>query len=110
MPIAFDVDERLIHPPRGTYGTGEAVPTLFELGDVALNPTADRARGHLDATLEHHLCEIAVGQLVGNVPADAQQNGFVGKVALPEERMALSTSHRGVRELAMPSYTTSFAT
>ena len=61
MPRAFDIDERLIHPPRGAHRPGKAIPTLFELGDVALNPTADSARGHRDAALEHHLRQITIG-------------------------------------------------
>src|SRR5271169_1440074 len=49
MPPALDIDEGLIHPPRGAHRPRKSVPTLFELGDVALNPTADRARGDLGA-------------------------------------------------------------
>jgi hypothetical protein len=101
VPVALDVDEGLVNPPRRTDGAREAVPALFDFGDVALNPTADRAGNPLDATLEHHLREVAVGQLIGDLPAYAQQNDLVGEVTLPEHGMMLATSHRGSPETGL---------
>ena len=41
-PASFDFDVGFVDAPGATREAGEAVPALFELRDIALDPTHDR--------------------------------------------------------------------
>jgi hypothetical protein len=53
---------------------GKAIPLLLELRDVALDPSEDGSMGEIDATFSHHIGKVAIAELVGDVPADAENN------------------------------------
>lgn len=48
--------------------------TLINLGRVSLDPSPDSRVVHFEATLVHHLFQIAVGELVSAIPSDTQKN------------------------------------
>jgi hypothetical protein len=74
MPLGFDRDVRLIHPPRSADRFREPIPPLLELRDVAGYPAKHGRMRHLDAALGHHLDQVPVRKPIGDVSAHTQLN------------------------------------
>ena len=51
-----------------------AVPALLELRDIVLDPSEDCCMRDSDSALGHHLDEVAVAQLIGDIPSDAEND------------------------------------
>lgn len=71
LPLASHADVGLVYSPRSPYWASRAATSLLELGDVALYPSEDGCMSEVDTAFGHHLFQIAVAELVGDVPADA---------------------------------------
>ena len=52
----------------------KAIPLLLKLRDVALDPSEDGRMGENDATLSHHISKVAIAELIGDIPADAESD------------------------------------
>ena len=84
-PAPFDFDVGFVDPPGATREAGEAVPALFELRDIALDPTHDRRVRQREPAFSHHLDEIAKAEFVSQIPADTEDNDLAIEVAPFEE-------------------------
>ena len=73
-PFAFDLDIGLIRPPRTPDRLGILAPALLKDRNKADHPAHDRGVGHREAPFRHHLHEIAVAELIANVPANAEDD------------------------------------
>jgi hypothetical protein len=83
-PAPFDSDVRFVHAPSGADGSRVGAPSLLELRDIALDPPEDCCMRDRDSSLGHHLDEVAVAQLVGDIPSDAENDYCATKVAAAE--------------------------
>jgi len=70
-PSPSDLDVSIVHTPRRADRSSVAIPALLELRDIVLNPSQDCCMRDGDPSLGHHLDEVAVAQLVGDIPSDA---------------------------------------
>ena len=84
-PAPSDSDVRFVHAPRGADGSCVTGLTLLELRDVALDPSEDCRMRDSDSALGHHLDEVAVAQLIGDIPSDAENDDCAIKVATMKE-------------------------
>src|SRR5208282_5003753 len=62
-PAAFDLHVGFIDPPGSASSACEAVPTLFEFRNIALDPAHDRRMGQRNPAFDHHFHEIAKAEL-----------------------------------------------
>jgi hypothetical protein len=58
-----------------------AVPTLLELRDIILDPSEDCCMGDIDTALGHHLDQIAIAELVSDIPSNTEDNDRAVEVA-----------------------------
>jgi hypothetical protein len=70
-PFTLDSDVGFIHAPGTANGSGEPVPALLEFGRVMLSPSQNGGVRHGNAALAHHGHQIAVAQLVAEIPTNA---------------------------------------
>lgn len=84
-PATFDLDVSFVDPPGLADFAGKAVPSPFELGNIALNPTHDRGVRQSDASFSHHLDEIPEAQLKSEIPTNTDNNDLLIKMAALEE-------------------------
>ena len=68
---SYIADVGLVYSPRSPYWASKAAPSLLELRDIALYPSEDGCMSEIDTAFGHHLFQIAVAELVGDLPADA---------------------------------------
>src|SRR5918996_5348828 len=80
-PFAFDLDRGLIHPPGTPDRLGILVPALLKGRNKADHPAHDRGVCHREAPFRHHLHEIAVAELIADVPADTEGDDQTIEVA-----------------------------
>jgi hypothetical protein len=78
LPLAVDLDVRLVHPPARANGAlvARAAELSFQLRCEFLDPTVDVGMVHLHAPLRHHLFQVSVAERVSQVPAHANQDDF----------------------------------
>src|SRR5262245_11095284 len=92
-PGAGDPDVGFVHPP-GTIGMPKfATQTLIQNRCIALDPAPDRDVIHRQATLRHHLLQVAVAQRIAQVPSDAEYYDHVLEVS-SEEQLRPVLHHR----------------
>ena len=84
-PLAPNLHIGLVDAPGSTGLAGEAIPALLELGHETLDPAHDRCVGQGQATLGHHLHEVAKAQLETQVPPNAQHDNFTLEVPALEK-------------------------
>src|SRR6187200_3381410 len=53
-PLPFDPNVRFITPPRGTYGSGVALPALHKFRDIPLHPAQNGRMGNGDSPFSRH--------------------------------------------------------
>src|SRR5918996_1465032 len=101
-PFAFDLDIGLIHPPRTPDRLGILAPALLKDRNKADHPAHDRGVGHREAPFRHHLHEIAVAELIANVPANAEDDHQAVEMAAFEQMVGECHAHdcRPTRVLA----------
>ena len=58
-----------------------ATPAFLELRYEALNPAQDSSVGDIHAALGHHLDQVAVAELIGDVPSDTENDDCAVKMA-----------------------------
>src|SRR5215813_9014668 len=63
-----------------------ATQTLIQNRCIALDPAPDRDVIHRQATLRHHLLQVAVAQRIAQVPSDAKYYDHVLEVSSEEQR------------------------
>ena len=73
-PTALDQNVSFVNAPRPTDRARETTPAFLELGVVTLHPAHDGRMGYADPALSHHGNQIAVAELLGDVPAHAQND------------------------------------
>src|SRR5271157_5026853 len=79
-PLPFDPDVRFIHPPGVTYASCKPFPALLELRTIMLHPTENGRVHEVDTAFIHHGHEVAIAQLVAEVPANAQDHDLLVEV------------------------------
>src|ERR1700738_1525019 len=84
-PLASDLDVCLVDPPRLADRPGNPSPAFLQLRCVALPPTHDGRMRHRQATLGHHLHQVAQTELESKIPAHAQDDDFAVEVATLEQ-------------------------
>jgi hypothetical protein len=77
-----------------------AVPTLLELGIVALDPAHDRHVRQINYALCHHLYQFSETELEPQIPAHAQDDNFPLKMANLEK--FINALHKNARSLTAP--------
>src|SRR5262245_65605246 len=60
MPLALDLDVRLVHPPAASHRALAAMEGLFEPWGILQDPAVDRRLVDRDPTLLHQLFQLAV--------------------------------------------------
>src|SRR5882762_8901360 len=81
--------------PATTGRPGNPSPAFLELRCVALHPTHNGRMRHRQATLGHHLHQVAQTELESKIPAHAQDDDFAVEVATLEQlRYRLQLAHR----------------
>jgi hypothetical protein len=73
-PAAFDLHVSFVDPPRAASFAGEPVPTFFEFGNVALDPTHDGRVRQFNSAFGHHLHEISKTELEPTIPTHAKDD------------------------------------
>lgn len=71
LPLTPNADVCFIHSPRRADRASKATPFLFELSDVVLYPSQDCSMGEFDPTSSHHVAQVAIAELVGDIPPHA---------------------------------------
>ena len=84
-PSSVHSDVGFLHTPRCTYRSCVATPALRKLGDIALDPPEDCCMRDSDTALGHHLDEVAVAQLIGDIPSDAENNDCAVEVSTTKQ-------------------------
>ena len=84
-PATFDLDVSFVDPPGTANFAGKAVPSLFELGNIALKPTHNRGVRQSDASFSHHLDQIPEAQLKSEIPPNTDNNDLLIKMTALEE-------------------------
>jgi hypothetical protein len=52
----------------------KTISLLLKLWDIAQYPSQDGCMSETDAALGHHISEVAIAELVSDVPADAEND------------------------------------
>lgn len=60
-------------------------PVFLELWDVALDPSQDCGVRDIDSALSHHFYQVAIAELVGNIPADTENDYSAVEVAATKQ-------------------------
>jgi len=60
LPLAANADVSLVYSPRPTDRASETIPFLLELRFEAHYTSKDRCMDEIDATLSHHMAQVAV--------------------------------------------------
>src|ERR1700730_2888528 len=94
-PLASDLDVCLVDPPRLADRPGNPPPAFLDIRCVALHPTHNGRMGDRQATLGHHLHQVAQTELESKIPAHAQDDHFAVEVTTLEKlRYRLQVAHR----------------
>jgi hypothetical protein len=80
-PSPSDLNICFVHSPLSAGGPSIATPAFLELRYEALNPSQDSSVGDIHAALGHHLDQVAIAELIGDVPSDTENNDRVVEVA-----------------------------
>ena len=91
-PLASDFDVCFVNAPRPADGKGKSAPALPELRSIVPDPTHDGRMCQREATLCHHLHQVAQAQFEPKVPAHAQKDDLEVEVASGGPRTALPGS------------------
>lgn len=75
LPFPASADVGFIHSPRPTDRASETIPLLLVLRYEAQYPSKDCSMSEIDATLSHHVSEVAIAELVSDVPTQLPQKG-----------------------------------
>ena len=102
-PLAADLHVGLVDAPAGrAWPAPLPAEPLLDLGRVPLNPTVDRRMVDHDATLAHHLLEIAIAHPIAAVPSDRPEHDLTLEVPPLEVRhgpgLSLGRGHLGGRQ------------
>jgi hypothetical protein len=89
-PFATDFDLGFIHAPGATDWTHESHPSFFEFGHIALRPPQQCRMRDGDSTFGHHFREIAIRELVRDVPPHAPDDELLLEVTALEERIGIA--------------------
>lgn len=71
---------------KGCGANAATVCTYMPFAPEPLDPSEDCCMREIDSSLGHHLDEVAVAQLVGDIPSDAENDDGTIEVAATEER------------------------
>jgi hypothetical protein len=83
-PIAGNFHIRLVDPP-GSIRTAQLTANpLVQNRSVALDPPPDRDMVNGQATLGHHLFQVAIGERVSQIPPNAEEDDHVFEVSPAE--------------------------
>jgi hypothetical protein len=78
-PVAGDLDVGLVDQPPVAGGVAARSRRVDELRREGLNPPVDRYLVDLNTALGEQLLDVAVGQVVMQIPADCDRNHLTGK-------------------------------
>jgi hypothetical protein len=92
LPEATDPHIGLVYPPGSRPMPLISTHPLLDLRSIAVNPTHDCGWVNLNATLLHHLSQVAVADAVLAVPAYAQQDDLRRKATAFEQKQQGSSS------------------
>src|SRR5208282_4016566 len=81
--------------PGSASSACEAVPTLFEFRNIALDPAHYRRMGQRNPAFDHHFHEIAKAELEPEIPPDAEDDDLEVEMAALEK--ILNVQHSGSR-------------
>jgi hypothetical protein len=84
IPLAFDLDIRLVQMPADPDRPLVAMERRFQLGTVLQDPAVDRRVVDGHPPFLHQLFNMAVAQGIGHVPPDARQDNVLHKVGTLE--------------------------
>ena len=87
VPSTADTDIRFIYAPRSSDASTEAAPALFKLGNVTGDPSQYSRVRNIDTALCHQFDQVAVAQLVTDVPAHAKQDDLSVEQTLSVNRI-----------------------
>jgi len=78
------------HAPRAADWTRESHPSSFEFGHIALRPPQQRRMRDGESTFSHYFLEIAIRELIRDVPPHAQDDELLLEVTALEERIGVA--------------------
>ena len=94
VPLAFDLDVGLIHPPAKPDWAFAAVERRFQLGAVLQDPAIDRRVVDGHPTFLHQLFDMAVAPRIGHVPPHTDQDNVLREMGPFEAHHDCSPSPR----------------
>ena len=92
-PVALDLHVGFIDPPGSASSACEAVPTLFEFRNIALDSAHYRRMGQRNPAFDHHFHEIAKAELEPEIPAHAEDDDLPVEMAAFEK--IINAQHAG---------------
>jgi hypothetical protein len=72
--IFTGVSIRLVDAPRRAHRPSIATPPLLEFWDIPLHPPHDSGGSQINLPLRHHVLDVAITQLVCDVPPDTESD------------------------------------
>lgn len=79
-PSPSDFDVCLIYAPRRADRLSIITSLLFELRNIALDPSEDSGMRYSYSALSHHFYQVAIAEFVGDVPSDTENDSCAIKV------------------------------
>ncbi len=98
-PASFDFDVGFVDTSGAPREAGEAVPALFEFGDIAMDPTHDRRVRQREPAFSHHLDKIAKAEVVSQIPAHTEDDDLPVEMAAFEKLVRAQHASQLHREL-----------
>src|SRR5207249_2732615 len=80
VPLAFDLDVRLVHAPAEPYRPLAAMKRRFQQRTVFHDPTLNGRMVDRHAAFLHELFDMPVAQGIGHVPPHAHENNILRKM------------------------------
>jgi hypothetical protein len=74
VPLAFDPDVGLVHPPADPHRPLAAMKGVLQLRAVFDDPAVDGGMIHVHSALAHEFFNVSCTQRVGDIPAAPRQN------------------------------------